>query len=663
MATHALSVWEMRQRFLQEFPNDSLPSDDVLKILYSPEKMEQIKRMERFQKEHPGEHVVPSDDVLKRLYDAPTPSSSTSTSSSSRAAASTTGTTTAAVPLSRPSNNNNNNMMMMVRQDSGLTFATEREWEQWKSSQQQTNGFSDDFGIMEDDDEFGRMIIPMSMMNGMEGIVEGGEESDHNNNSNDQAPPQWGNNNNNGSSLHSSSVGWIPVTNVVRKTTTTTTTTGKNNPSLDILEIGSSNDKTKASKRSSSQSLGSYHEKKTVMSDTNSKSLSQSVHGRKSIMMMDFVDFRKPAYQETKTLSAVVVQSPKFDPFDEEEEEEDLLVDDHGSPSKPSSQIDLLEVASEHLPSSKSADTTLDLVDQLATRLGFGDDIFPTMGHASFASTDSSSGNKPRKSKKSGTAKKDKAKTSKKKDDRSNRNSRTSDSGDNSKRGARTVSRNISRNHSDSLVKTSNQGKKTKAKTSVSRTKSDGGFDFETPPSFGFGGPNAFHEQAIDPAFADDDNNNKSANIKEDANNNNESSHEQDFFDVTKSPWGGHDTNAQSKFLTHSKNEKRPPKTNGIDSSEDRDFFPSSLPLGGNTNARAAAPSNSRRRSTTTNNHAMAGWMQEMPGFIAPLRQQPQEGSDDESGFDLALPGGGGDISPLTAYTRKPVRPMIRGRR
>ncbi|KAG7339636.1 hypothetical protein IV203_025319 [Nitzschia inconspicua] len=62
-----------------------------------------------------------------------------------------------------------------------------------------------------------------------------------------------------------------------------------------------------------------------------------------------------------------------------------------------------------------------------------------------------------------------------------------------------------------------------------------------------------------------------------------------------------------------------------------------------------------RNSSTTTSNHAMARWMQEVSAFIANMQQNKEEESDDDSGFDLALPGSRGDISPLTAYTRKPV--------
>jgi hypothetical protein len=639
MAHHALSIWEMRQRFLREFPNDTLPSDDVLKILYSPEKLEQIERVERFQREHPGE-PVPSDDVLKRLYATstrPMPNANAAPTTTTLGSTRLTTTTTTTIPPPPQRKE------LMVRQDSGLTFATEREWEQWKSTKQ---GFSD-FGM----DEFGTLIHGNRKM---VGIAEGnGTERNEEDDDNDVDVDVDGMDNSN-NILHQS-MGKIPGTNVTRRTC---------NPSLDILKIGSHDDATR-SRKSSSLSVGSYSDKISVQSDP-TKSLSESVHSRKN---GDYPEFRKPAFQEPKS-------STNFDPFqeeddDDEEEVEDLIDQyDEDTPSKPSSLIDLLEIPSDHLPGQKpTPDTTLQLVDHIAENFGFDTNVFSAAGNMSFSSMDSSG--KPRKSKKSTNGKKDKdgIKGSKKKDtpERGTRKSRTNESGETSQRGPRALNRNISRVQSDSLGKVSQQGKKGRGKT-IGRSKSASaavnGFDFETPPSFGFGGPNAFHQPVADTTIifkdVDDTNNKKKATGND--------SSETSFFHVEELAWGGNEqglTTNPNNTLVPSKKEKRPSKL--VTDSEERDYFPSATPLASASRTTGGGSANRRTSTNATNNRFKAGWMQDMPGFVAPIQQQQQqkqeESEDDDSGFELALPSGGGDISPLTAYTRKPVRPMIRGRR
>ncbi|KAG7339634.1 hypothetical protein IV203_024673 [Nitzschia inconspicua] len=553
LANKALSVWEMRQRFLQEFPKDCLPSDDVLRILYSPEKIEQIERVERFQKEHPGE-PVPSDEVLKRLYatsnipaggTVPRPTHEPS-KNTLPALVSTTST------AQSPRNG------IMVRQDSGLTFATEREWEEWKSAH---DGFSD-FGI----DEFGR---PIHSRHNMEGIAEGEEDE---NGDNDQSP--WANI----SSFHSS-IGNI-ATRTVRK---------NRNPSLDVLKIGSNNMKPR---KSSSQSLGSYNDKKTVMSDT-AKSVTRSVHSRKT------KGSDLPGFQATATnqaFKANVEQATNFDPF---------------------------QVPSEHRPEAKlSPDSALG-VDHLAS-LSFDNQRLPSTGDSCIAQE------KVPRVKMAATIKKDKERNkgskSREEGEKSSRKSRTSDMGDSSKRTSRTVSRNIGRAHSDNLGNTSLKEKKLKTKMGIQRTNSASaaqtGFDFETPPTFGFSGPNPFQESTAELSFADVGN--ASTKYEEDSK---KGPSKHDFFEIAESAWG--DDARNSKQLSWE-----------------------------------VGPSNKEKRnsSNTARHNPIEGWMQEMPAFIANVHQKEEE-SDDDSGFDLALPGSKGDISPLTAYTRKPVRPMTRGRR
>ena len=128
-----ISTWEMRQKFKKEFPDDPMPSDDILRQLYRTEKVAEYERKERFKVENPGE-PVPSDFVLRKLYEKlsttataqqPLPASSDTVepAASTNMAA---GETTSANPLRRTD--------LLKRMDSGLTFATEAEWEDYKKS-------------------------------------------------------------------------------------------------------------------------------------------------------------------------------------------------------------------------------------------------------------------------------------------------------------------------------------------------------------------------------------------------------------------------------------------------------------------------------------------------------------------------------------------------
>ncbi|KAL3939886.1 MAG: hypothetical protein SGARI_001201, partial [Bacillariaceae sp.] len=442
-------------------------------------------------------------------------------------------------------------------------------------------------------------------------------------------------------------------------------------------------------------SLGSYTDKKSVL-DTN-LSLSKSVHGRKTIKN-DF-DFRKPAFQGTATLGDN--KSTEFDPF-LEEEEADLVDSPEKVPSKPSSfsQIDLLEIPSDHIASGKtkaSPDPTQELVDHVSKSIS--DDPFGATGHSSFGSIDSMG--KPRKSSKK--ASKDKGGTSKssrkstlRDRERSTRKSRTVDgAAEGSKRTSRTIGgRNaVARTKSD-LV-SSNHGKRTRNRTTttgINRSKSmdtggggGGAFDFETP-SFGFGGSNVFQDSkstAKTASSSDDDNDDPfqvvvettktpSPTIKKQIETN--SSKVDDVFDL----WAEEtepSTTTTPRALAPSKKEKRPPKIN--EATEEEDFFPDAPPLsfeagfkpptrvdsGGGGNSAAA---NRAKRYVATNAAIstvnLNGWTQEMPGCIAsttavqPVKENEEsENDDDDSGFELELPGSGGDLSPLTAYTRAPV--------
>jgi hypothetical protein len=589
LAQTALSVWDMRSRFLTEFPNDSLPSDEVLKILYSPEKMIQLQRVERFQQEHPGE-PVPSDDVLRRLYDVPS-------------------TTPRATVQEKPRNN------LLTRQDSGLTFATESQWQQKMESKKK--GLFSDFGL----DDFGKQL----------------EE------------PQEPQDDLSAEKLHRST-GDLALS---RSCHSRSNHARKRNPSLEILKIGT----VTVNKKSASQSLGSYTENKTVTSD--SKTLSQSVHGRKTIH--SDLHFRKPTFQGNNP-SASKPPTSDFDPF--QEEEEDNLHDSEydSAPSKPSSFIDLLEIPSEHHPK-----------DTVNTKResGHGSDPFSKAANASFGSVDSSG--RRRKGGNSRNRKsihKEKKKTKK---EASTRKSRSIDGNDGaSKRAARTVGRTKSDTFSD--MKGSTHGKR-KSKA-INRTKSASEvamtFDFETPSSFGFNGPNVFKKTIEDVRM-------KSANSSPAATNSDACPLEdtRDFFDVAVVAWEGNKANNVSTptKLAPSRKEKRPPKVMENDAAaalEDEDFFPDAPPLtigsgikgstrmnsGGGAVANNAADSGKTQSAAVT---AMGGWMQEMPGFTATIQTPPppppeeSDESDDSSGFELQLPGGGGDISPLTAYTRKPV--------
>jgi hypothetical protein len=82
-----------------------------------------------------------------------------------------------------------------------------------------------------------------------------------------------------------------------------------------------------------------------------------------------------------------------------------------------------------------------------------------------------------------------------------NKYTRTNESGEIFQRAAQALNRNISRVQSGNLGKVSQQGKKVRGKTiglSKSASVAINSFAFETPPSFGFGWPNAFHQPVTD---------------------------------------------------------------------------------------------------------------------------------------------------------------------
>ena len=431
-----------------------------------------------------------------------------------------------------------------------------------------------------------------------------------------------------------------------------------NNPSLDILKIGSTSTNNK---KSSSQSLGSYTDKKSMTST----SLTQSIHSH---------NFRKPAFQGNSSFSKPTAASnnaSNFDPFNEDDEE-DLNDDrddseiDSNPPSKPSSLIDLLDLPSEHHPNNNNPS------HEAAENASFGS--VDSRGISRRWKGTSSSSSHTRRSTGSKNKRASSRKNTKSKEatsERSTRKSRTIDDG-----ASKRASRTIGRAKSDSLAATkgSPHGKRKMGKAGVSRSKSmdEGGFDFDTP-SFGFGGSNVFKETAAKATVSSKEVGHRSPPKAA----NPPKSNTVDFFDVAATAWEGdtdHNASTPTK-LAPSKKEKRPPKILENEASEEEDFFPDAPPLaigagmikgptrlnstdsGGNGGAAA----NRKNRNAAVS--AMSGWMQEMPGFMvqpAPAPAEEEEESDDDAGFELQLPGSGGDISPLTAYTRKPV---VLGRR
>jgi hypothetical protein len=387
-------------------------------------------------------------------------------------------------------------------------------------------------------------------------------------------------------------------------------------------------------------------------------------------------------------------KSNNIDPFQvpvvEEEEEE---------------EIDIFEVIEK--PRSRSGRTS-------SGSSGDFTDPFNASGNMSGGSLDS---NGRRRKKKTTAGKKEKERKSKKRDggDKSSRQSRTIDEG--SKRGSGTTTttarpgsgRHLNRNHSDTQATKSSAAAKKKGKTVPPRSKSMDGFDFETPPTFGFGGSTTSFQDFPETDDDDDDLGTlgsadpfKNDVKKKDTTTTttttgdfdafgNSSCSKEDFFDVAESAWGG-DKSGHINYtvspvaLAPSKKERRPPKPTNSGSSE-KDFFGDSIPpaplhalqrqairpsysggpagvksgaVGGAAATAGRGAGGGNRRSSANN---MNGWMSEMPGFVAQAHQQHDDDDDSTgSGFMLQVENKG-DISPLTAFTKKPVRPVIQRRR
>ena len=139
--TGNISTWEMREKFKKEFPTEPVPSDDILRQLYRTEKVVEYERQERFKRENPGQRV-PSDLVLKKLYSKTSTASSPSMVDRALPPASSDAidyfTTDESIDeLSSPKPIQRTDLLKRI--DSGLTFATEAEWEDYKKSSKSLN--------------------------------------------------------------------------------------------------------------------------------------------------------------------------------------------------------------------------------------------------------------------------------------------------------------------------------------------------------------------------------------------------------------------------------------------------------------------------------------------------------------------------------------------
>jgi len=326
-----------------------------------------------------------------------------------------------------------------------------------------------------------------------------------------------------------------------------------------------------------------------------------------------------------------------FDPFHDEDDHEDDEDDhedeyDNGENFDHNDDDNHSEDSHERKPQSGRA---------------FDDDPFHSSAGSFGASSADSRGRKKRAGKrtaggsKSSSDKKDKDRKSKKKSsgkeggDRSSRQSRSIDLGDGGPKRRNARASSIGRKSRSGAKKKSNKVNRTKSAPLDSM-----GFDFENPPSFAFPVTTKNDDGFQDATFGDDGFGALAVSSNRDQFPAKESEEEEDFFPQSfPAP--------STTMATSSQNRRaRPTYSGGLGSGSDHN------PRG---SSGAAA-----RRSV---NNAKTGWMSEMPGFVAPRPPSPPP-EEDEDGFTLRVrQGDSGDISPLTAYTKKPVRPMIRGRR
>lgn len=126
-----ISTWEMRQKFLREFPNEPVPSDAILRQLYRGDKIAAYERMERYKLEFPGE-PVPSDEVLKKLYAIhsgdPIPTSQDDEPSVSSSV--DTDILAMATPICREQ------LIHRQNSESNMTFSSEKGWDDFGKLQE-----------------------------------------------------------------------------------------------------------------------------------------------------------------------------------------------------------------------------------------------------------------------------------------------------------------------------------------------------------------------------------------------------------------------------------------------------------------------------------------------------------------------------------------------
>lgn len=685
------SVWELRARFQREFPDDLLPSDLVLRTLYSPDKVAALARRERFQGEHPTE-PVPSDEVLRRLYDVVAPAFTAAASALPPPAmvaappmTEIVTETTPPPPILHVQTGSSNRRDMMARQDSGLTFATEAEWEHWKASSSKGNcrGKKSNFGV--DSDAF---VV------GIQGIVEDDDE--------DEVSAKFDED-----GLDATTQQFFTS---VMEFPSSTSSSRKGNPSLDVLKMG----KAPGNKKASSQSLGSY----------NDKSLSRSVHSVSKTAHSRTIGGNRRGSRDALSRSTHSSTG-------------------HNTRSSKSSSIDLLNVPSDHFYEKckpKDADfqkATGDLLGHVSAKhtanncqddardfrnqaslplrdmqdlasqggdfrkrqeqqqtaadfdpfqdeaelvqvendgkpksqnSGF-DDPLNVSGNESFGSMNSRGERQKRTnpSKKSSSKKDKEGKTKKKNSGSSGDKKKSADEGSlrqsrtaevKSRNGKPPPTRGINRAHSDVQ-----DGKADKKTTKLKRTKSGSAgfgpsFDFDCPPTFGFDAPNAFNETIKESDF---ETQLAAEEVKEGRT---------DFFEMTDSTWnqrGFQDAPGTPTFPPSKKERRRVNLGNSKDSIADKkvDYF-------GDSFMKTAASSDTRRpgvaggniptrkgRRANASSTANSGWMSEMPGHV---RQTPAQEQHQSEGFELRVQGDVGAISPLTACTKKPVRPVIRNR-